>query len=167
MHTEAIELNLFTMAAFMISACLGQLTSASTRARARNNAVLWNSIDCGQVVAPPVDAAPIRSPQAVHTAMLRHIAGKDLVEIGTRNGDGMACFSRAAKSATAVELSVPYCNHLRKRAAALKRSVGVSWTVLCEDYRSVRTGTIDASVFTWWQVCANGHPSATSARTHA
>ena len=103
--------------------------------------------DCAAAVAP-VDATPIRSPQAVHTAMLPHIAGKELVEIGTRNGDGMTCFSRVTRSAIAVELSRPYCDHLTKRSTE-NAGRGPAWTVLCQDYRSATR--LDGDVFTWWQ----------------
>lgn len=104
--------------------------------------------DCAASVQP-VDVTPIRSPQAVHTAMLKHVAGRDLVEIGTRNGDGMTCFSRVARSALAVELSRPYCDHLNRRSAEEQRAGRPSWTVLCQDYRSA--ARLDADVFTWWQ----------------
>ena len=35
-----------------------------------------------------------------------------MVEIGTRNGDGMACFAHVAKRALAVEIFQPYCRKL-------------------------------------------------------
>ena len=46
------------------------------------------SFTCPEVVLQPLDAPPVRSPQAVHTALLRHVRGKRLVEFGTRTGDG-------------------------------------------------------------------------------
>ena len=104
--------------------------------------------DCAAAVAP-VDATPIRSPQSVHTAMLPHIAGKELVEIGTRNGDGMTCFSRVTRSAIAVELSRPYCDHLTRRSTEEQNAGRPAWTVLCQDYRSATR--LDGDVFTWWQ----------------
>ena len=106
-------------------------------------------LDCSVMVPAPIDAAPIRSPQAIHTAMLPHISGQHLVEIGTRNGDGMACFSQVTASALAVELSRPYCDYLERRAA--EQQPGRSWQVTCRDYRSV--SKFEGQVFTWWQQC--------------
>ena len=114
-----------------------------------SSAVAAASQSCTELVPSPVDVTPIRSPQAVHSAILPHVAGKALVEIGTRNGDGMTCFAQVTKSATAVELSRPYCEYLRKRSAALLREKGASFSVVCEDYRVAKG--LDADVFTWWQ----------------
>ena len=93
-------------------------------------------LDCRAAVPMPIDTAPIRSPQAVHTALLRHFADKEIVEIGTRNGDGMACFARVAKTATAVELSPPYCAKLRERSQIVERESGRGFRVVCSDYRT-------------------------------
>lgn len=106
-------------------------------------------IDCATAVLPPVDSAPMRSPQAVHTAMLPHLRGKQMVEIGTRRGDGMACFSRVAASALAVEIDRRACDFLKTRAAAQQQAVGASWQVICQDYRTA--AGLDGDVFTWWQ----------------
>ena len=51
--------------------------------------------ECKDVVVQPVDAHPYRSPQSVHTALLQHFRGKQVVEFGTRNGDGLSCFATA------------------------------------------------------------------------
>ena len=120
------------------------------RATMRDAATASNTVDCAADVAP-VDAMPIRSPQAVHTAMLAHIAGRALVEIGTRNGDGMACFAQAASSATAVELEPSYCAQLRARSASLLERTRSNFSVLCSDYRKAKHGELDGDVFTWWQ----------------
>ena len=40
------------------------------------------SVDCKTLVRP-LDFPPVRSPQAVHTAVIPHFRGKDIVEIGT------------------------------------------------------------------------------------
>ena len=97
----------------------------------------------------PVDTAPVRSPQAVHSVIAYRVMGKSLVEIGTRNGDGMECFAQFASNATAVEMSRPYCNFLLNRSAALQRSTGASFGVTCKDYRLANG--LDADIFTWWQ----------------
>ena len=107
------------------------------------------NFSCAVLVDRPVDAAPIRSPQAVHTAILPHLVGKSLVEIGTRNGDGMSCFVRAASSAIAVDRSAAYCGYLRNRSDALRQASGASFSVLCDDYRTA--AGLDTDVFTWWQ----------------
>ena len=52
----------------------------------------------------PLDSSPIRSPQAAHTSLLEYFRGKNIAEIGTRRGDGMACYSQVARSALAIEL---------------------------------------------------------------
>ena len=103
---------------------------------------------CASLVPRPVDPSPIRSPQAVHSAMLPHIAGKELLEIGTRSGDGMLCFARVAKTAVAVEMEPPYCAKLRRRSLALARMSGRNFSVRCERYQE---STPDADVYTWWQ----------------
>ena len=115
--------------------------------------------DCASVVTP-LDPSPVRSPQAVHTALLPHIAGKTLVEIGTRNGDGMACFSRVAASAVAIELDEKYCEKLRGRSRAQTTTTSSgggggtaastgNFSVLCQDYRNACIR--DADIVTWWQ----------------
>eukprot|EP00966_Prymnesium_polylepis_P206192 4777608-Prymnesium_polylepis.1 len=62
------------------------------------------AFDCSAVT--PVDAPPMRSPQAMHTLLAtRYFANRSVVEIGTRNGDGMLCFARTTASATAIEIA--------------------------------------------------------------
>ena len=105
--------------------------------------------DCRALVPAPVDTAPIRSPQQLHTALLPRLTDKSVVEIGTRNGDGMACFSQVARTAVAIELDKHYCTKLVARAAKLSRTVRKSFNVSCQDYRS---GPIpDGDLYTWWQ----------------
>ena len=106
------------------------------------------TIDCSRVVSP-IDTPPIRSPLAVHTAVARRISGKRLVEIGTRNGDGMDCFARVSSKATAVEMSVPYCKRLRRRARALRASGTGDFKVVCQAYQNATPA--DADIITWWQ----------------
>ena len=99
------------------------------------------AVDCTAHVKAPIDVAPIRSPQAIHSYIASRIAGKRIVEIGTRNGDGMMCFSQVAANATAVEYDKPYCDRLRVRARG-------SFHVHCADYRK---GLPAADFYTWWQ----------------
>ena len=107
------------------------------------------SPDCHSVVPKPLDQVPIRSPQALHTALLPFITGRDVVEIGTRKGDGMSCFASVAKRAVAVEMDRKACAALERRAVELRSSGGSAFSVICSDYRKARD--LDADVFTWWQ----------------
>ena len=144
-------------------------------------------LNCSAIVADPVDAHPVRSPQVrmprvhhatmqaryhatmqcrpkvalllnfdtangrlpqvVHSAITRHLRGRSLVEIGTRNGDGMACFARAARSAVAVEMDTTYCKKLRQRAHAIGDG-RAAFSVACSKFEEA---ALDADVFTWWQ----------------
>ena len=105
---------------------------------------------CETFVPKPSDSSPIRSPQAVHTAMLAFLVGKEVVEIGTRKGDGMRCFARVASRAFAVEMDKSYCAFLGDQSLKLSREHrGASFKVLCGDYRLVQG--LDGDVITWWQ----------------
>ena len=103
---------------------------------------------CATLSPTPVDSAPIRSPQAVHSALAYRFAGHDVVEIGTRNGDGIDCFAQVARSARAIELSKPYCEKLRSRASALGAMGKRSFSVSCSGYEQA---SLDADFITWWQ----------------
>ena len=99
---------------------------------------------CEREVPDPIDAPPIRSPQAVHSFLAPRLAGKEVIEVGTRHGDGMACYSQFAKLATAIEYAPEYCKSLERRSASLRWK----FNVICSDYRRTR---IDADVITWWE----------------
>ena len=116
-----------------------------------------NVVNCSRLVTP-VDAAPIRSPQRVHTAIASHLHGKSVLEIGTRNGDGMACMAQVATRAYAVELSKHYCKKLESRSAALSTQTGHRFNVVCQDYRVAES--VDADVYTWWQAPPHLHNPA-------
>ena len=103
-------------------------------------------VDCKEVVPRPMDSAPIRSPQEIHSAIVRKIRGKRLVEIGTRNGDGMSCFARYTSSATAIEYAADYCRELESRAAS--EGWGHDFDVQCEDFN---LADLDGDYVTWWQ----------------
>ena len=104
-------------------------------------------MNCSLLVKP-VDVSPIRSPQALHTALLPLFKNKDLVEIGTRNGDGMECFAHVTKSAKAIEYHDSYCQKLRIRNATLFSHTGKHFSVVCKDYRLA--GALDADYILWW-----------------
>ena len=98
-------------------------------------------LDCEQEVTP-VDIVPIRSPQSVHTALARRFAGQSIIEIGTRNGDGMECYARVARHAVAIEIDRSYCRMLMTRSAQMQRlKTGHghghrNFTVRCESYEA-------------------------------
>jgi hypothetical protein len=106
-----------------------------------------HALNCTQLVSEPVDVHPVRSPQAVHSVITRHLSGRSLVEIGTRNGDGMACFTRIARKSVAIEMDPEYCRKLEQRAA-LVADGRAAFSVRCDRYQVVKE---DADVFTWWQ----------------
>ena len=103
-------------------------------------------VDCKEIVPNPIDSAPIRSPQEIHSAIASKVSGKRLVEIGTRNGDGMSCFARFTESATAIEYAVDYCRELESRAKS--EGWGVSFDVQCSDFN---IAALDGDYITWWQ----------------
>lgn len=103
--------------------------------------------DCQRLV-DPIDTPPIRSPLAVHSLIAHHARNKDIVEIGTRKGDGINCIARVTKSAIAVELDRGYCAVLRKRASELIAMRRGNYSVMCTDFRK---GCPDADLYTWWQ----------------
>ena len=84
-------------------------------------ALVGKPVDCVELVPQPVDVVPIRSAQAVHSVLATRFRRKDIVEIGTRNGDGMDCFARVAHSAVAIEVDATYCLKLRERARTLRQ----------------------------------------------
>lgn len=89
----------------------------------------------------------MRSPFAAHSAMLPYFRGKELVELGTRNGDGMNCFARVTKAAVAVEFEPMYCKRLEVRAKELQAAGVGQYTVACQSFEEL---VLDADVYTWW-----------------
>ena len=101
-------------------------------------------VDCSISVPHPIDSAPIRSPQKVHSIIAAKAFNRTIVEIGTRNGDGMACFAKYAKSASAIEYDETYCKRLEQRASSEIHT----FKVLCQDFY---LADLDADFITWWQ----------------
>ena len=85
---------------------------------------------CQYLVPSPKQISPERSPQAVHTALLPHIRGKDVVEFGARAGDALACFAQVARSSAAVESVPETCRVLEARAVELMATAGVNFSVV-------------------------------------
>merc|ERR1712032_464930 len=104
-------------------------------------------VDCGKIIKP-WSFFPGRSPQAVHTVLLNHFQDKDIVEIGTRSGDGISCFAQVAKSVVAIEASYENCLWLHLRSQILSFQGLGSFKVRCGYFP---TQFQDADVFTWWQ----------------
>ena len=102
---------------------------------------------CQELVPHTMDVTPIRSPQALHTAMLPLLVGKHVVEIGTRQGDGIACFSQVATKASAVEINQAYCRKLEQRSQSMVASGSHGFEVICHDYRLSRADA-QADVYT-------------------
>eukprot|EP00746_Dinoflagellata_sp_MGD_P002347 gnl/MRDRNA2_/MRDRNA2_104556_c0_seq1.p1 gnl/MRDRNA2_/MRDRNA2_104556_c0~~gnl/MRDRNA2_/MRDRNA2_104556_c0_seq1.p1 ORF type:complete len:243 (+),score=37.03 gnl/MRDRNA2_/MRDRNA2_104556_c0_seq1:168-896(+) len=104
-------------------------------------------VDCVRDVQP-IDPSPIRSPQAVHTFLLPYLRNKEVVEVGTRNGDGMNCFARVTRSAIAIELDPTYCRLLQQRSTVLYAAMKVGYKVICNKFPKVAP---DGDIYTWWQ----------------
>lgn len=103
-------------------------------------------LDCRLAVPTPKDTAPERSPQAVHTSLLHEFQGRDLAEIGTRNGDGMRCFAQVTRRAVAFEFDHRYCGRLQRYGGF------TNFTAVCGDYTNTSTvSLLDADFITWWQ----------------
>lgn len=102
-------------------------------------------VDCAVLVPRPLDVSPMRSPQQVHSMIATYVRGKSLVEFGTRNGDGIACFAQAARTAVAIEMDRSYCKNLGSRS--MEHASAPRFTVLCRSYEA---GVPDADVYTWW-----------------
>ena len=62
-----------------------------------------------------MDSYPTRSPLLIADYLISLVRGRRYVELGTRNGDIMACVSRFARTATAVEVNREYCRSARAR----------------------------------------------------
>ena len=89
--------------------------------------------ECTAAVSPR-DAPPIRSPLRVHHYLAGLFRGKVVAEIGTRNGDGIECFSRFARRTIAIEMQKDYCEALTQRALALRAAHSRGYDVLCERF---------------------------------
>ena len=98
------------------------------------------AVDCTKLVPNPIDAMPTRSPQVLHSLLATHFRNKDIVEIGTRTGDGMACFSQVARRAIAIEMDEGYCRHLENRSHG-------TFEVIC---KRAEDTVFDADIITWW-----------------
>ena len=89
------------------------------------------------------------SPKLVHAFLSAVFRGRDVVEVGSRLGDGLHCWSRTARSSIGVEDEHEYCKRLNRELRAKKTP---NSTLLC---RSLFDQTPDADIYTWLQqVCS-------------
>lgn len=87
------------------------------------------------------DVFPTRSPLVVADHLISLVEGKAFAEVGTRNGDIMACVKHFAKSVTAIELDQGACRAIRKRGFGL----------VCRDFMSLEPHEFPlADVLYWW-----------------
>ena len=106
--------------------------------------------DCSRLVARTLDRYPQRSPQAVHTVLLARFVGKDVAEMGSGAGDGIACFAQRARSATAIEMEEKPCALLHERSQNLALGTRTSFDVLCAPTSKAYVHAIpDADAITW------------------
>ena len=103
------------------------------------------SVNCGDMVSDLLDFPPVRSPQIVHTFIAQEVLGKSILELGTRNGDGISCISKTASTSAAIEYDISYCTKLKERA----KHNNLTYSVKCEDF--FKSTDLDADFITWWQ----------------
>ena len=104
-----------------------------------------SAFDCARLVKPK-DTSPKRSPQVVHTLLAWYFHGKDVVEGGTRLGDGLDCWARGTNSTVGMEIDAGHCRAMRARAQTAGYKAKLN--MLC---RSFYVNTPDADVYTFWQ----------------
>jgi len=85
--------------------------------------------------------------------LARKFARANIIEIGSRNGDGISCFAQTAKQATAIEADRSYCDFLRRRSASLPNNA--RFQVVCSFFDGQAgkpsTETLkEADFVTWW-----------------
>ena len=108
-------------------------------------------VDCEALVPAPVDIVPMRSPQSVHTRLANRFRNRTVVEIGTRNGDGMQCFAQVAKRAVAIEMDRQYCTMLSVRRKKLRQHGLGDYDILCDKYEDVPVATFSSADYIhWW-----------------
>lgn len=94
-----------------------------------------------------VDESPVRSPLLIADHLIGLVDGKSIFEIGTRNGDILACVAHFAKHAYSAEIMPEYCTKLEERGL----------TVLCGDFmkQNLRELPTVPDVYFWWPMTAN------------
>ena len=108
-----------------------------------SSTLAFNESYCSKTTVA-IDIVPKRSPQTVHSLLKVLTEGKDVVEIGTRVGDGLLCWAATARSTTAFEVDGTYCRGLARRLKNYPRKVNVTCRSFLKEQQS------DGDVFTWW-----------------
>ena len=104
-----------------------------------------------------VDRSPKRSPLLIADHLIPYTKGKVIFEVGTRNGDILACVNPHAKKAYSAEIDATYCVKLEERGL----------TVLCDDFRKFSPSALPGlpegevpDVFFWWPMAADDQNEA-------
>ena len=105
----------------------------------------------------PVDGSPSRSPLNVADYLLRETEGKTLTEIGSRNGDILACITHfkvneeKLPAPVSVELDREYCDKMRARGIEVR----------CDPIEDLGEDTLPISdVYFWWPMAAKTQNTA-------
>jgi len=103
------------------------------------------AIDCRDVVRAN-DVVPNRSPQAVHTALARRFVGRNIVEIGTQNGDGLMCFATFAQQSMGIEMDHTDCERAKKRLTKANLAVDMR----CSDFMALPPNAFAGAEYITW-----------------
>ena len=106
----------------------------------------FNATFCHDTVTA-ADFSPKRSPQIVHSLASVLFRDKQVVEIGSRIGDGLFCFGQTARNVLTFELDRTYCGVMHKRRA---RFPATHLTVSCHNYIGAADDLRTTDVVTWW-----------------
>ena len=105
----------------------------------------------------PVDGSPSRSPLNVADYLLRETEGKTLTEVGSRNGDLLACITHfkvneeKLPAPVSVELDREYCDKMRARGIEVR----------CDPIEDLGEDTLPISdVYFWWPMAAKTQNTA-------
>ena len=93
----------------------------------------------------------MRAPLRVLNDLAARFRDRTIAEIGTRNGDGMQCFSQVASTALAIEMQPSYCEKLRGRLAKLKARGARGYEVVCDKFEQVDPERFrGVELIHWW-----------------
>jgi hypothetical protein len=94
-----------------------------------------------------LDKVPIRSPLLVADHLIQYSRGKVIFEVGTRNGDILACVSSFSRKAISAEINEEYCHKLKGRGL----------DVVCEDFTKLNLTDLPEfpHIFFWWPMVAD------------
>ena len=105
----------------------------------------------------PVDGSPSRSPLNVADYLLRETKGKTLTEIGSRNGDILACITHfkvneeKLPAPVSVELDEEYCGKMRARGIEVR----------CDPIEDLGDDKLPISdYYFWWPMAAKSQNTA-------